>query len=605
MCGIIGYTGHRPAVPLMMEGLSRLEYRGYDSAGVAFLQAGSIEMYRAEGKLLALEKKLDGRNIHMSTCGIGHTRWATHGLPVERNAHPHSDNDKSLVLIHNGIFENYKEHKERLTAKGCHFFSDTDTEVMANLINESIKETKDNLTGLSQALAKVEGAYAISLLCLNEPGVLYAARQASPLMLGIGTGEYFVASDASAFLEYTKDVVFLAEGELVKIDETSWQVFHTHTLTKVEKKVERIPWDAQSAKKSGYKHFMLKEIFEQPQVLQDCLAGRLGKDKIILSEIENLGVPRSLHIIACGTSYHAGLWGMQILESLARVKVRVEIASEFRYRDMVLGPDDTVLAISQSGETADTLAGIKKARKKGATVIGLCNVVGSSVARQSDYVLYTQAGPEISVASTKAMCSQLALLFLLALLWGEKSKILEKKVLGKSIQGLAELPGLLENSLPDMQKKAKALARQYAGAKSFMYLGRGLFYPLALEGALKLKEISYIHAEGYAAGEIKHGPIALIDPALPTFALALCGELLPKVQSGLKEIAARMGKIIALTNKGTDLEADETWIIPELKEPLNSFLALPCLQLFAYEMADYLGKDVDQPRNLAKSVTVE
>ncbi|WP_461209298.1 glutamine--fructose-6-phosphate transaminase (isomerizing) [Desulfocurvus sp. DL9XJH121] len=608
MCGIIGYAGHRPAVPLLMEGLKRLEYRGYDSSGVAFIQGRELELLRAEGKLSELEAKINGRDVLMATSGIGHTRWATHGVPVERNAHPHKDNAGRLAMIHNGIIENFQEQKDWLSAKGYTFASETDTEVLVNLISEGMKE-KDGvvLEALAWALARVEGAYALALICLDEPGVVYAARQSSPLVFGAGVGENFVASDIPAFLNYTRDVVFLDDGELVRMDAGSWQVFDAATLAPLEKAVQHIEWDVQSAQKGGHKHFMIKEIFEQPKVVADCLAGRLdaAKGVIRLPELEGLAAPKRLHIVACGTSFHAGLWGMNLIESWARIPVRVEIASEFRYRDLILDQDDVVLAISQSGETADTLAGIRRAKELGAQVIGLCNVVGSSVARESDHVIYTQAGPEISVASTKAMCSQLTALYLLAFHWGAAKGALPAEVAQRGVQAMHGLPVLLEAELPGMRDRAQALARKYAGVKSFMYLGRGLQFPLALEGALKLKEISYIHAEGYASGEMKHGPIALIEPDFPTFALALHDGLLPKVKSNLEEVQARDGRIIALTNPGLDLGVDDAWEIPASWGPLSAFLALPCLQLFAYEVADYLGKDVDQPRNLAKSVTVE
>ena len=607
MCGIIGYSGHRPAVPLLIEGLRRLEYRGYDSAGVAFVQGDALELLRAEGKLGELEKKINGRNVNMATSGIGHTRWATHGVPVERNAHPHMDNDQRLAIIHNGIIENYQERKNELLAKGYSFSSETDTEVLANLISEGVKETGSIMKAMAWAFARVEGAYAVALVSPDEPGVIYAARKSSPLVFGQGTGENFVASDIPAFLPYTREVVFLEDGELVRLDANSWQVYDAKTLEPIEKEIHHITWDVQSAQKGGYKHFMLKEIFEQPRVVADCLTGRLDlvKNSVRLPELEGLAVPKRLTLVACGTSYHAGLWGASLIESWARIPVRVEIASEFRYRDLLLDGDDVVLAISQSGETADTLAGMRRARELGATVLGLCNVVGSTVSREADHVVYTQAGPEISVASTKAMCSQLTVLYLLALYWGAKKNVLPAEVATRALAGIHSLPQVLEAELPQMRERASELARKYSYVRSFMYLGRGLSFPLALEGALKLKEISYIHAEGYASGEMKHGPIALIEPDFPTFALAMRDQLFPKVKSNLEEVQARDGRIIALTHPGLDLTVDDQWIVPEVWGPLNTFLALPCLQLFAYEMADYLGKDVDQPRNLAKSVTVE
>ncbi|MGE4556196.1 MAG: glutamine--fructose-6-phosphate transaminase (isomerizing) [Desulfovibrionaceae bacterium] len=607
MCGIIGYCGHRPAVPLIIEGLKRLEYRGYDSAGVAFARKDGFEVIRSAGKLGNLEEKLGGLYVYEASAGVGHTRWATHGAPTEQNAHPHTDATGRLVIIHNGIIENYAELKAEMAAQGVTFRSETDTEVLVNLIAKGLDETKDMLQALSWALNRVEGAYAIALQNIDEPDAIYAARKSSPLVMGLGVGENFVASDIPAFLPYTRKVVFLEDGEMCKITASSWSVFQVRDITPVDKEVHTIDWDVQAAQKGGYKHFMLKEIFEQPKVIRDCLAGRLdlSASRACLPEIENMEIPERLIIVACGTSYHAGLWGMYLLESWAKVPVSVEIASEFRYRDLILDEKDVVLAISQSGETADTLAGIRIAKERGAKIIGLCNVVGSSVARESDAVIYTQAGPEISVASTKAMCSQLTALLLLALYWGEKRGSLDSKLRDGAVRGLSELPGLLEAELPALRGKASQLARKYSEARSFLYLGRGLNYPLAMEGALKLKEISYIHAEGYAAGEMKHGPIALIDPNFPTFALAPVDDLYPKVKSNLEEVQARAGKIIALTGPEAELAVDDPWRVPTPQSPLCSFVFLPALQLFAYEMADYLGKDVDQPRNLAKSVTVE
>ena len=607
MCGIIGYCGHRPAVPVIIEGLRRLEYRGYDSAGVAFLQGKDLVTVRAEGKLANLEAKLAAQNVYLATSGVGHTRWATHGLPTEKNAHPHPDASRSIALVHNGIIENYQELKRELAAAGVRCVSDTDTEVLAQLVGCYYKEKGSLAEAISKALSRVEGSYAIVVVSRDNPGMLYAARKQSPLVMGVGVGENFLASDIPAFLPYTREVVFLDDGEMARIDAGSWQVLDAATLAPVEKEVRHISWDVSAAQKGGFKHFMLKEIFEQPRVIADCLAGRVDRatGRAVLPELDALPVPERLFIVACGTSYHAGLWGMYLLEQWAGIPTRVEIASELRYREPILGPGDTVLAISQSGETADTLAGIHLAKARGARVIGLCNVVGSSVAREADVVVHTQAGPEISVASTKAMCSQLVLLTLMALAFGQRKGVLPADAAGKCVPALEGLPALLDGILPALRQRARELCRVYAETRSFLYLGRGLCYPLALEGALKLKEISYIHAEGYAAGEMKHGPIALIDPKFPTFALAPLDGLFPKVKSNLQEVPARGGKLVALTQAGADHALDRPWEIPSAWGPLSTFLMLPALQLFAYEMADYLGKDVDQPRNLAKSVTVE
>jgi glutamine---fructose-6-phosphate transaminase (isomerizing) len=607
MCGIIGYSGHRPAVPVLLEGLKRLEYRGYDSAGLAFIQNKNLEIVRCPGKLSELEHRINGCNPYLATSGLGHTRWATHGLPTEANAHPHCDNNGCMALVHNGIIENFQPLREGLKAKGHVFHSQTDTEVLVHLMAEGRKHSASFEEAFSWALRQVEGSFAVAVVCQDSPGRIWAARLSSPLLLGIGVGEHFVASDIPAFLNYTRDVVFLEDYEMVRMDANSWEVFNLKTLERVEKQVDTVSFNIQAAEKGGHKHFMLKEIFEQPRVIRDCLAGRIDhkEKRIVLPEIADQELPSRVQIVACGTSFHAGLWAKYIIERWARLPVEVEIASEYRYRDPVFAAGDLILTISQSGETADTLAGIRLAKEHGVPVLGLCNVLGSSVARESDMVLYTQAGPEISVASTKAMCSQLTALMLLALYWGDKRGTLNQEDRIKGVDGLLGLPRLLENELSAIRQSAQDLVKEYSWASSFFFLGRGLYFPLALEGALKLKEISYIHAEGYASGEMKHGPIALIDPHFPSLFLAPADDLLMKVESNIKEVQARGGKVIALTNPGVDLQVDAPWIVPSVWGPLNSFFMLPALQLFAYEMAVYLGKDVDQPRNLAKSVTVE
>lgn len=628
MCGIIGYCGHRPAVPIVLEGLKRLEYRGYDSAGLAFLQLSKLEVIRAEGKLCNLEEKVAKTANTFAPMGIGHTRWATHGLPVERNSHPHKSNNNALAIVHNGIIENFQELKDELLQKGYVFYSDTDTEVLANLIADELdtlfeakfakkyaqmqaevesvaQNPQQFLTYVEEAfrkaLRRAHGAYAVVLLSPLIPQHILAARLSAPLLLGIGVGEYFIASDVPAFLPYTRDVVFLDDNEYVVLSASSYAVKNIYLPDEIAKTVYHIPWDLQGAAKDGYKHFMLKEIMEQPRVLRDCLVGRLQGDTVCLPELDALAVPDSIRIVACGTSYNAGLWSQYYLEQFAQLPVTVEIASEFRYRKPILNKNELVVVISQSGETADTLGALRLCKEKGYPVLGICNVLGSSVAREAAVSLYTQAGPEISVASTKAMLSQMVVLLLLALYYGQRKKITcpAKEVLRE----LKKLPDILEKALPKMRDKAKEFAYQYAFAKSFFYLGRGTAYSLALEGALKLKELSYIHAEGYATGEIKHGPIALIDPDFPTFALAFDDENFSKVRSGILEIKSRQGRVISLLQEGTVLENDDLWYIPKTKLP--EFIALPAMQLFSYEMADYLGKDVDQPRNLAKSVTVE
>jgi len=612
MCGIIGYAGHRPAVPVVVEGLRRLEYRGYDSAGVAFAGHDGLHVLRAKGKLAALEERLAGEVITTATCAMGHTRWATHGVPAERNAHPHTSNDGRLALVHNGIIENYQEIKSRLTAAGYVFHSETDTEVLVNLIAEKRKTAPSLLEAFAAALREAHGAYAVCLMDTDAPGSILAARMSAPLLFGLGTGENFVASDIPAFLPYTRQVIFLEDGEIVRATANGYEILRLADLSPVQREAQTIQWDMQAAQKGGYRHFMLKEIFEQPRVITDGLAGRLDNAggqqacSVLLPELDDLPVPERLHIVACGTSYHSGLWGRHLLEEWAGLPVQVEIASEFRYREgLALGQKDMVLVISQSGETADTLAALRIARERGVQTLGLCNVVGSSIAREASAVIYTQAGPEISVASTKAMCSQMLMLALMALYWAQRQGSMDSQARQARLSQLESLPPLLDAALPDMHATARQLARKYAQADSFFYLGRGHCFPLALEGALKLKELSYIHAEGYAAGEMKHGPIALIDPDFPTFALALDDTLFPKVRSNIVEVQARQGKVIALSNPGMDLSVDDLWLVPPLPAPLAGFVALPALQLFSYEMADYLGKDVDQPRNLAKSVTVE
>ena len=608
MCGIVGYAGHRPAIPVVVEELHRLEYRGYDSAGVACVQQGAFRVVRAQGKLSALEQLLSEQAPSTATTGMGHTRWATHGAPAVRNAHPHLSNDASLALVHNGIIENYLEIKKDLAARGYVFHSETDTEVLVNLIQECHRTEPDLRKAFARALSMAHGAYAVCLMSKDEPDAFYAARMSAPLILGVGTGENFVASDIPAFLPYTRKVVFLEDGEMVRVTSSSFAISRVQDLSPVDYRVETIEWDVQAAQKGGYRHFMLKEIFEQPKVLSDGMAGRLLEDAkgVRLPELDGLPVPSRLSIVACGTSAHAGMWGRHIIEALAEIPIQVEIASEYRYKEKLLfQPDEMVLVISQSGETADTLAALRRAKECGAKVLGLCNVVGSSIAREADSVLYTQAGPEISVASTKAMCSQMLVLTLMALYWGERKQIVSEATRAACIETLLSLPQILEKELPSMHAQAKVLARKYAQARNFFYLGRGHCYALALEGALKLKELSYIHAEGYAAGEMKHGPIALIDSAFPTFAICLADELLPKVKSNMVEVQARQGKVIAVTTPGVDLPADDLWIVPDVPSFMSGFIVLPVLQLFSYEMADYLGKDVDQPRNLAKSVTVE
>ncbi len=603
MCGIIGYTGFQAAIPLILQSLKKLEYRGYDSSGLAYLQHNNFVTIKAAGKLSALEKKVKKEYNAQATSGIGHTRWATHGEPTENNAHPHLDNKHNLAIVHNGVIENFVELKEFLKPYGVKYKSQTDTEVLVNFIAWHKEQEKDIEKALQTALKKVRGAYAIVLMDKTKPDQLWAIRQAGPLLLGVGQHEYFIASDAPAFLAWTKDVVFLKEGELLHCTSDGYTVKNLDTLKKVKKEVTTLNWDMVSAQKDGYKHFMLKEIFEQPQVIIDCLRGRLVGNNLVLSELQNLKKPKRLHVLACGTSYYAGLWGKEIIEELTGIAVNVELASEMAFRKVAFLEDDAALCISQSGETADTLAALQKVKSHNIPTIALCNVLGSSLAREADTVIYTQAGPEVSVASTKAMMSQLLLLLLIALYYAKDT---EKDKVNDYLLYIIQLPKFLSLKLPQLNTQAKELAEIYSEEKHFFFLGRGYQYPLALEGALKLKELSYIHAEGYAAGEMKHGPIALIDSEFPSFIIAPSDNLFQKIRSNAEVVQARKGRTIVLTNKNAPIEGSHLWEIEMPAEgALSAFLILPALQLFAYHIADMRGHDVDQPRNLAKSVTVE
>ena len=610
MCGIIAYSGHQPATPLLIDGLRRLEYRGYDSAGITFIQNHQINTIKAPGKLAALEARLAGCDMPLlATSGMGHTRWATHGAPTEANAHPHISNERKFALVHNGIIENFQEIKELLLSKGYNFYSDTDTEVLVNLVEYKRRSAPDNLTAFRDAVREAEGAYALLLMALDEPELIYATRKNAPLIVGAGVGENFVASDITAFLPYTRKVVFLNEGEIVKASASTFEILDLALMPKAHE-VQTIEWDVQAAQKGGFKHFMLKEIFEQPAVLRSAMAGRTdaGRGAVILPELEGLPTPKRARIVACGTSFNAGCWALPLLEQWGGIPASVEIASEFRYRKPLLDKDELVILISQSGETADTLAALKVARENGAATLGLCNVIGSSIAREADRVIYTQAGPEISVASTKALCSQMTVLTLLALYWGEKSGRLGQDDIKRELDAFAKTADLLEALLPDMCKDIKPIAVMAAQAKNIFFLGRGQSWAMAMEGALKFKELSYVHAEAYAAGEMKHGPIALIDPEFLTIAIAPRDEHYAKIISNIEEVAARSGPVVMFTQAGEgriDKKCSLTWNLPEAEQPFVSFLLLPMLQLLSYEAASYLGKDVDQPRNLAKSVTVE
>ena len=614
MCGIVGYIGKKDAYPILIKGLQRLEYRGYDSAGVALLNAeGSLNVYKAKGKVHDLTEYCRDKDVS-GTVGIAHTRWATHGEPSSRNAHPHYSQSHNLAIIHNGIIENYADIKSRLTAKGVKFVSDTDTEVLVQLV-EYIMTTKKLtlLEAVRVALFQVIGAYAIAILDKRDPDQIVAARKQSPLVVGIGDGEFFLGSDASPIVEYTDKVVYLEDGNIAVIRRN--EEVHVVSILGEEQelKVNTVDIDLGQIEKGGYPHFMLKEIFEQPECLTNCMRGRVNveADHVTLSALidyrRQLLEAQRVVIVACGTSWHAGLIGKQLIESYCRIPVEVEYASEFRYRNPVVGKGDVVIAISQSGETADTLAAVQLAKERGAFIYGVCNAIGSSIPRSTNTGTYIHVGPEIGVASTKAFTGQVTVLTMIALALGEAKGTIQRDEYLKVVKGLSEIPDKIREVLKTNDKVAD-LARTFTYAHNFLYLGRGYSYPVALEGALKLKEISYIHAEGYPAAEMKHGPIALIDSDMPVVVIATHNAMYEKVLSNIQEIKARQGRVIALVSKGDDTIsriADETIELPDVLECLEPLVATIPLQLLAYHVAVCKGKDVDQPRNLAKSVTVE
>lgn len=614
MCGIVGYIGKRDAYPVLIKGLRRLEYRGYDSAGVALIdKKRRLNVYKTKGKVSDLEAFVSPKDVS-GTIGIAHTRWATHGEPCQANAHPHFSSSENLALIHNGIIENYATLKEKLQRKGVIFKSSTDTEVLVQLIEFfQLSNHLDLLTAVQLALHEVIGAYAIAVLDKNNPDEIIAARKSSPLVVGIGTDEFFLASDATPIVEYTDKVVYLQDGEIAVIrrGKTLEVVNLDNVLQNPE--VRTVEMNLGQLEKGGYPHFMLKEIFEQPDCINDCMRGRINADgdKVVLSAVidhkERLLKARRFVIVACGTSWHAGLIGKQLIESFCRIPVEVEYASEFRYRDPVIHEDDMVIAISQSGETADTLAAIELAKEKGAFIYGICNAVGSSIPRITDTGSYIHVGPEIGVASTKAFTGQVTVLTMLALtLAKEKGSMTDEKYL-EVIRELTVIPAKIKKILISNPKIAE-LSRIFTYAHNFLYLGRGYSFPVALEGALKLKEISYIHAEGYPAAEMKHGPIALIDAEMPVVVIATHNAMYEKIMSNIQEIKARKGKVIALVTEGDTVVsklADDCIELPETLECLEPLIATIPLQLLAYHVAICKGKNVDQPRNLAKSVTVE
>ncbi|RGD26320.1 glutamine--fructose-6-phosphate transaminase (isomerizing) [Bacteroides sp. AM23-18] len=614
MCGIVGYIGKRDAYPVLIKGLKRLEYRGYDSAGVALIdKKRRLNVYKTKGKVSDLEAFVSQKDVS-GTIGIAHTRWATHGEPCQANAHPHFSSSENLALIHNGIIENYATLKEKLQKKGFIFKSSTDTEVLVQLIEFfQFSNHLDLLTAVQLALHEVIGAYAIAVLDKNNPDEIITARKSSPLVVGIGKDEFFLASDATPIVEYTDKVVYLQDGEIAVIrrDKALEVVNLDNVLQNPE--VRTVEMNLGQLEKGGYPHFMLKEIFEQPDCINDCMRGRINADgdKVVLSAVidhkERLLKARRFVIVACGTSWHAGLIGKQLIESFCRIPVEVEYASEFRYRDPVIHEDDVVIAISQSGETADTLAAIELAKEKGAFIYGICNAVGSSIPRITDTGSYIHVGPEIGVASTKAFTGQVTVLTMLALtLAKEKGSMADEKYL-EVIRELTVIPAKIKKILISNPKIAE-LSRIFTYAHNFLYLGRGYSFPVALEGALKLKEISYIHAEGYPAAEMKHGPIALIDAEMPVVVVATHNAMYEKIMSNIQEIKARKGKVIALVTEGDTVIsklADDCIELPETLECLEPLIATIPLQLLAYHVAICKGKNVDQPRNLAKSVTVE
>ncbi len=609
MCGIVGYIGNKNAVEVIYNGLQKLEYRGYDSAGIAVIDNDKIERRRSVGKLVNLQENIKENKI-FGNIGIGHTRWATHGKPSEENAHPHTDCSGKIVVVHNGIIENYVSLKKQLQKEGHKFASETDTEVVAHLIEKYYKG--DLLAAVKSALKNIEGAYALCAISSEDKSRIVVARKDAPLVIGIGKDENFIASDVSALLQYTKDVIFLENKDVAEIKTDSIKIFD-ETDTEIKRKSQKILWNAIQAEKCGYKHFMLKEIHEQTQTTQDTFRGRISdeENKIILQSVkltkEEISNISRICIVACGTSYHAGLTAKFLFENLTKIPTEVNIASEFRYANPVI--DDKVLTIfiSQSGETADTLAALRLAKEKKSKTIAICNVVGSSISREADNVLYTHCGPEIGVASTKAFTGQLTALYLLVMFMAAKKQTISKEQLAEFISNLRDIPTKISETLK-LSNKIKEIAKLFQNTKQFIYLARNINYPIALEGALKLKEISYIYAEGYPAGEMKHGPIALIDETMPVMVIATKSKVYDKILSNIEEAKARGAKIIAIANKGNkDIikNSDYQIFVPEVSEILSPLINVIPLQFFAYFVSVMKGCDVDQPRNLAKSVTVE
>ena len=612
MCGIVGYLGNKEAYPILINGLKRLEYRGYDSSGIALFN-GDIEIYKCKGKVERLES-LKNKDSSMARLGIGHTRWATHGPPIDKNAHPHVSNNGDLVIVHNGIIENADSLRIFLFEKNYSFKSDTDTEVLVNLIEYIQKEEKVSLEeAVRLSLNQVIGAYAISVISKSHPDVMIAARLGSPLVLGLGNNEFFIGSDATPFIDQTKKVIYLDDGELARISKQGISIRTIDSDTPVDAVIHQLQMDLESIEKGGFEHFMLKEIYEQPISIQNTIRGRLfpEKNEIKMAGLEmissNLKVANRIIILGCGTSWHAGLVGEYLIEEFSRVPVEVEYASEFRYRNPVINSNDVVIAISQSGETADTLAAIKLAKESGASVFGICNVVGSSIARETDAGAFTHAGPEIGVASTKAFTAQVTVLAMVALYLGKIKNELTKTKFREIALEINKIPEKIESML-ELDSVIKTISKSLKGFNNSLFLGRGFNFPVALEGALKLKEISYIHAEGYPAAEMKHGPIALIDKNMPIIVIAPLGGMYEKLVSNIQEVKARKGKIISITGFGqSEVKSlsDAVIEIPDTLDCLSPLLTTIPLQLLSYHVAVERGCNVDQPRNLAKAVTVE
>lgn len=612
MCGIVGYVGTRRVVPVLLEGLRRLEYRGYDSAGLVYHLDGKLERFRAEGKLANLETAVDESIGVPSSTGIGHTRWATHGAPTELNAHPHTDCTGELVVVHNGIIENYSSLRSELAAKGHEFTSETDTEVLAHLIEDCLQG--DLVAAVREALQRVEGSYAIGVLWAQEPELLVAARNHSPLVMGVGEDACYIASDIPALLPYTREVIFLDDMEMALLGKGKYSILQVEDGMTLEKERTTIDWNAAMAEKAGYKHFMLKEIYEQPQAMLNTVSGRMVPDTGMI-ELPKIGMDNDtirkierIALVACGTSWHAALIAKYWIEKWVGIPVDVDIASEFRYRSLLLNERVLTLSISQSGETADTLAGMRRAGSMGSKILTICNVVGSTMTREADGVIYTHAGPEIGVASTKAFTSQLAALFLLTLYLGQVRGTMDADTRKAYGSALINLCGVIEEELPRLQAEIRTMVEKYYNARDFLFVGRGVNFPIALEGALKLKEISYIHAEGYAAGELKHGPIALIDKDMPVLALVPQDDVYQKSISNVEEIKARQGRLLLIGTAGDShlsTLTEDVLYLPQVEADLNPLLYTIPAQLLSYEIANRRGCDVDQPRNLAKSVTVE